>query len=167
MDRLDVKPRLKKVRGFVGEFQEFITRGNVMDLAIGIIIGAAFTGIVNSLVNDIIMPPIGLVTGKVDFSGMFLPLDGKFYPTLAAANAVNAPVIRYGLFLNAVINFLIVGVVIFFIVKQINRLKRKQAAEDQAEVPEVRHCPYCMEQVHEQATRCPHCTAELKSEIRN
>lgn len=117
------------------EFRKFIARGNVIDLAVGIIIGSAFTSIVNSLVNDIIMPPIGLLTGKVDFSNKFITLSGESYATLAAAQEAGAVTMNYGLFINAVIKFLIVAFAVFMLVKQINRLKEKEEAKAEAAAP--------------------------------
>jgi large conductance mechanosensitive channel len=114
------------------EFKKFIARGNVIDLAVGIIIGSAFTSIVNSLVNDILMPPLGLLTGKVDFTNKFITLTGESYATLAAAQAAGAVTINYGLFINAVIKFLIVAFAVFMLVRQINKLKDRQQAEDAA-----------------------------------
>jgi large conductance mechanosensitive channel len=114
------------VSGFMQEFKEFALRGNVVDLAVGLIIGAAFGAIVNSLVADVIMPPLGLVIGQVDFSDLFINLSGQDYPSLAAARAAGAPVIAYGAFINAVINFVIVALAIFIVVKGMNRLRRKQ-----------------------------------------
>jgi large conductance mechanosensitive channel len=138
------------------EFKEFAVRGNVVDMAVGIIIGAAFGKIVSSLVNDILMPPIGLLLGKVDFSSLFLNLSGRPYESLASAKAAGAPTINYGLFLNTVIDFIIVAFAIFLVVRQINRLKRE---------PEVtlKNCPHCLSKVALKATRCPYCTSELKS----
>lgn len=153
--------QVKNTKGFVKEFQEFITRGNVVDLAVGVIVGAAFTKIVDSLVKDVVLPPIGLLTGRIDFSSIFINLSDKTFATLADAEAAGAPVIRIGMFLNAVLNFLIVALVIFIVIKQINRLRRKQEEEKQHEIPEARHCPYCFMEVHAQATKCPHCTSEL------
>ena len=121
------------------EFQEFAMRGNVVDLAVGIILGAAFTTIVNSLVNDLIMPPIGLAIGGIDFSNLFLTLKGGSYPTLEAAKAAGAVTINYGLFLNAVLRFVIVAFAVFLLVKQINRLRRQEAAETPAPPPEPPH----------------------------
>jgi large conductance mechanosensitive channel len=112
--------------GFLQEFKEFAMRGNVVDLAVGIVIGAAFGAIVNSLVNDVIMPPIGLAMGKVDFSDLFINLSAQDYPSLAAARAAGAPVIAYGSFINAVINFVIIAFAIFLVVKGMNQLRRKQ-----------------------------------------
>jgi len=122
--------------GFIQEFKEFAMRGNVVDLAVGLVIGAAFGAIVSSLVNDIIMPPIGLVMGNVDFSDLFINLSGQDYPSLAAAREAGAPVIAYGAFINAVINFVIVALAIFLVVKAMNRLRRQQeAAPEEAPVP--------------------------------
>ncbi|WP_439817836.1 large conductance mechanosensitive channel protein MscL [Zavarzinia sp. CC-PAN008] len=120
------------MKGFFGEFRAFISRGNVIDLAVGIIIGAAFTSIVNSLVNDVVMPPIGLVLGQVDFSSLFIALDGKEYQSVKAAKDAGAPVIAYGLFINACVQFLIVAFVVFNIVRQVNRLRVKEKAEAEA-----------------------------------
>lgn len=135
------------------EFREFAARGSVVDLAIGVIIGAAFGKIVTSLVNDIIMPPVGLLLGQVDFSSLFLNLSDKTYETLAAAKAAGAPTLNYGLFVNSVIDFLIVAFVIFLMVRQINRLVKKPAA--------TRDCPRCVSAINLKATKCPHCTADI------
>lgn len=151
----------KEASGFFKEFRDFIMRGNVIDLAVGIIIGAAFTGVVDSLVKDLILPPIGFITGRVDFSSLFISLNGVGYESLAAATEAGAPIIRYGLFFNNIINFLIVGFVVFLLVRQVNRLQRREDAKKQNEAPEKRHCQYCFKEVHDQATRCPYCTSEL------
>ena len=140
------------------EFKEFVARGNVIDLAVAVIMGAAFGPIIASLVNDIIMPPIGLVLGEVDFKDMFLPLSDESYATLAAAREAGAPVIAYGTFLNTVINFLIVSFTVFLLVKQVNRLKTPAPA---AAPTTTRDCPYCLTAVPLKATRCPHCTSQL------
>lgn len=140
------------------EFKEFAMRGNVMDMAVGIIIGAAFGGIVSSLVNDVIMPPIGLLLKGVNFSNLFINLSATPYTTLDEANKAGAPVIKYGLFLNSIINFLIVAFVIFLIVRQINRMKH----EAPAAAPTTRACPYCLSNIPLQATRCAFCTMEVK-----
>lgn len=140
------------------EFKEFAMKGNVIDLAVGIIIGAAFGKIVTSLVNDVIMPPIGLLLGKVDFSSLYINLTGQEFATLKEAVDAGAPVIQYGAFINNVIDFLIVAFVIFLLVKQINRLKRQ---EPEAE-PDKKECPYCKLEVAIGATRCPFCTSELQ-----
>jgi large conductance mechanosensitive channel len=141
------------------EFREFVMRGNVMDMAVGIIIGAAFGRIVTSLVNDVIMPPIGLVLGKVDFSSLFLPLSSTHFDSLAAAKAAGAPTINYGVFLNSVIDFLIVAFVIFVVVKQVNRLKKTPAAAP----PNTMDCPYCKTSIPIGAVRCPNCISDLKA----
>jgi large conductance mechanosensitive channel len=137
------------------EFREFIMRGNVLDLAVGVIIGAAFGAIVTSLVNDILMPPIGLALGGVDFKDLFVNLGDKPYMSLAELEAAGAPAIKYGRFMNLVIQFLIIAFVIFQIVKVANRLRRPTAAAD----PMLRPCPYCLMEIPLKATRCGHCTA--------
>ena len=121
--------------GFVKEFKEFAMRGNVLDMAVGIVIGAAFTAIVNSLVKDVIMPPIGLLTGGLDFSNLFISLTGEHFDSLAAATEVGAPVLRYGVFINAIINFIIVALAIFILIKQVNRFKKKEEAAPSAPPP--------------------------------
>ncbi|MEJ7605382.1 MAG: large conductance mechanosensitive channel protein MscL [Bryobacteraceae bacterium] len=139
------------------EFKEFAMRGNVLDLAIGVIIGAAFGAIVTSLVNDIVMPPIGMAMGQVDFKDLFLSLNGTAYPSLAAAKTAGAPVIAYGQFLNTVLNFLIVAFIVFLIVKQVNRMQKPAAA-----APSTKECPYCANSVSAKALRCGFCTSELR-----
>jgi large conductance mechanosensitive channel len=141
------------------EFKEFAMRGNVLDMAIGIIIGAAFGKIVTSLVNDVIMPPIGLLLGSVDFSNLFINLTGTPYASLEEAKAAGAATINYGLFINTVLDFIIVAFVIFLLVRQINRMKREEEAPP-AE-PTTRDCPYCLSSIPIKATRCPNCTSEL------
>jgi large conductance mechanosensitive channel len=141
------------------EFREFITRGNVIDLAIGIVLGVAFGRIVTSLVNDIIMPPIGLLLGKVDFSNMFINLSGKPYATLAAAKEAGAATINYGVFINTIIEFLIVALLIFLLVRQINKMTRKP----EPAAPTTKDCPYCYSAIPIKATRCPNCTSELNA----
>ena len=142
------------------EFRKFIARGNVIDLAIGVIIGGAFNKIVTSLVNDIIMPPIGLLLGKVDFTNLFIDLTSGGYETLAAAQEAGAPTINYGIFINTVINFIIVAIVIFLLVRQVNRLQRKP--EKPAQEPTTKTCPHCFTDIPIKATRCPHCTTHLE-----
>ncbi len=142
------------------EFKTFIMRGNVMDMAVGVIIGAAFGKIVTSLVNDILMPPIGLALGKVDFSNLFVSLTGQTYASLAEAQKAGAPTLNYGLFLNTVINFLIVAFTIFLVIKQINLLQRPKAAPAPA-APTTKDCSYCYTAIPLKATRCPHCTSAL------
>lgn len=133
-------------------------RGNVVDLAIGIIIGAAFGKIVTSLVNDILMPPLGLVLGKVDFSNLFIDLSGKHFASLAEAKAAGAATINYGVFVNNIIDFLIVAFAVFLLVRQLNRFMPKPAAPAAAEAKE---CVYCKSSIPVAATRCPHCTSQL------
>ena len=146
------------MKKFIQEFKEFALKGNMMDLAIGMIIGSAFTGIVNSLVNDIINPILGIFTGKIDFSNLFLTLDGSHYETLDAAEKAGAAVFKYGSFISNVINF-IMALVVFCIVKILNKL-RKPAPEAPAE-PTTKKCPYCMSEISIEATRCPNCTSSL------
>src|ERR1700733_2387034 len=141
----------------LSEFKKFIMRGNVLDLAIGVIIGAAFGKIVTSLVGDVLMPVIGLVAGKVDFSNLFINLDGsKPVDTLAAAKAAKVPVLAYGVFLNTVIEFLIIAFVIFLIVKTANKLQKPAAA-----APTTKPCPECTTEIPLAAKRCPACTAVI------
>ncbi len=146
------------------EFKEFIGRGNVVDLAVAVVIGAAFGAIVASLVKDIVMPPIGLALGKVDFSNLFLVLkEGSTpgpYPSVAAAAHVGAVTFNYGIFIMTIINFLIIGFVVFMMVRTLNRLKREKAVVEQA--PDVKECAYCFTRIPTKATRCPNCTSELK-----
>jgi large conductance mechanosensitive channel len=147
----------------IKEFRDFIMRGNVLDLAIGIIIGAAFNSIVNSLVNDVIMPPIGLLLGKVDFSNLYINLSDVEYASLAAAREAGAATINYGVFINNVINFLIIAAVVFLIVKQVNRLTAPSKAPEAPAAPTTKDCPYCLTQIAIKATRCPNCTSELEA----
>jgi large conductance mechanosensitive channel len=139
------------------EFKNFIMRGNVLDLAVAVIIGAAFGKIITSLVTDVLMPPIGLVLGKVDFSNLFINLSGTSYPSLAAAQSAGAATINYGLFLNNVINLLIVAAVIFLLVRAANSLQRSKPAD-----PTTKECPYCLSVIPIKAVRCAYCTSELK-----
>ncbi|MBZ5647988.1 MAG: large-conductance mechanosensitive channel protein MscL [Acidobacteriia bacterium] len=139
------------------EFKEFALRGNVLDMAIGIILGVAFGRIVTSFVEDILMPPLGLLLGKVDFSNLFFSLTGRHFDTLAAAKAAGAPTINYGMFVNHVFNFVIVAFAIFLLVRQVNRLKRQPAA-----APTTRECPLCLSQIPIKAVKCAHCTSEVK-----
>jgi large conductance mechanosensitive channel len=143
----------------IKEFKDFIMRGNVLDLAIGVIIGGAFGKIVSSLVTDVLMPPIGMLLGKVDFSNLYINMSGGSFSSLADAQKAGAATLNYGLFLNNVINFIIVALVIFIIVKQVNRLQ-KPAAQPAAE-PTTKECPFCKSGIPIKATRCPHCTSQL------
>ncbi len=141
------------------EFKEFAMRGNVVDMAVGIVIGAAFGKIVSSLVKDIIMPPIGLLMGNVDFSNLFVNLSDQAYENLAAAQEAGAATINYGVFINTVLDFIIVAFAIFMVIKQMNRLKKKQETAPAA--PTTKDCPHCLSVIPIRATRCGHCTAEL------
>jgi len=141
------------------EFRDFAARGNVIDLAVGVIIGAAFGKVVASLVADLIMPPIGMALGRVNFSNLFVSVNGVSYPSLEAAKQAGAPTINYGIFLNTMIEFLIVAFAVFLLVKQINRLKKPAPAV----VPETRDCPFCVSKIPIKATRCPFCTAQVQS----
>jgi len=139
------------------EFKDFAMRGNVMDMAIGIIIGAAFGKIVSSFVNDVLMPPLGLLMGSSDFTNKFFTLKGEAFATLEAAKGAGAVTMNYGMFLNTVIDFVIIAFAIFIMVKQINRLKK----QPEAPPPATRDCPYCMSAIPIKASRCGHCTSEL------
>jgi large conductance mechanosensitive channel len=140
------------------EFKQFAMRGSVLDLAVGVIIGGAFGKIVSSLVDDVLMPPIGRILGRVDFSNLFINLSDKSYDTIAAAKAAGAPTLNYGLFLNALINFLIVAFAIFLLVRQVNRWTAKPAAPA---APTTKDCPQCAMPIPLPAKRCGHCTAQL------
>ena len=141
-------------------FKDFIMRGNVVDLAVGIVIGAAFTTVVNSFVNDLLMPPIGRLIGGVSFTNLFLSLDGQRYPSLAAARSAGAPTLNYGVFFTVVINFLIVGFAVFLVVRAVNRLFA--APPPPVEAPTTRDCPACTIAIPRRASRCPHCTTEVQ-----
>jgi large conductance mechanosensitive channel len=139
------------------EFREFAMKGNVLDMAIGVIIGGAFGKIVTSLVSDVLMPPLGLVLGKVDFSSLFLNLSGTPQPSLAAAKAAGAPTVNYGVFLQTVLDFIIIAFVIFMLVKQVNRLKTPAAPG----APTTKDCPLCLSTIPIKATKCAHCTSAV------
>jgi large conductance mechanosensitive channel len=139
------------------EFKEFVARGNVMDMAVGIIIGAAFGKIVTSFVGDVLMPPQGMILGKVDFSNLFISLSGQHFDSLKAAKEAGAATLNYGLFINTILDFLIVAFVIFLLIRQINKLKRAEAPAP----PATKDCPYCCSAVPRAATKCAHCTSEL------
>jgi large conductance mechanosensitive channel len=141
------------------EFREFAIRGSVIDLAVGVVIGAAFGKIVTSFVSDVLMPPLGLLLGRVDFSNLFLNLSSQHYTTLAEAKQAGAATLNYGLFINTVIDFAIVAFAIFLLVQQINRLTRRNAAA--APAPATKPCPYCLTAIPPAATRCPSCTSHL------
>jgi large conductance mechanosensitive channel len=140
------------------DFKAFIMRGNVMDLAVGVIIGAAFGKIVSSFVTDILMPPLGLLLGKVDFTNLYISLSGQKFASLAEAQAAGAPTLNYGLFINNIIDFLIVALVIFILVRALTKLTKKEGKP--AEVT-TRDCPFCQTSISKKASRCPHCTSEV------
>ncbi len=139
------------------EFKKFALRGNMIDLAVGMIIGSAFTSIVNSLVNDMIMPVVSIFTGKVDFTNWFIALDGGSYATLEAAQEAGAATFNYGSFISNVINFVIMAFVVFMFVKAMNKMKKKE----EPTAPTTKKCPFCKSEISIEATKCPHCTSEL------
>ena len=157
---IDLSKAEEKAKGFLTEFKEFAMKGNVVDLAIGMIIGSAFTSIVNSLVKDVITPLIGAITGGLNFSNLFISLDGTKYATLAEAQEAGAAVLAYGNFITAVINFLIVALVIFIVFKKLLAPRKKKDVAPAA--PTEKECPYCKSTININATRCPHCTSELE-----
>lgn len=142
------------------EFREFAARGNVIDLAVGVVIGTAFGRIITSAVNDIIMPPIGMLLGQVDFTEFFLAMDGGDYASLEAARTAGAPILAYGFFVNTVVEFLIVAAAVFLMVRQINRLKTPESAPP---ADERRDCPFCVSRIPRNATRCAFCTAAVEA----
>lgn len=153
------------MKGIANEFKQFVMRGNVIDMAVGIIIGGAFTKIVNSMVADVLMPPLGLLLGKVDFSNWFIVIkkgaDGASnFATMAEAQAAGATTLNLGLFLNAIISFIIVAFCIFILIKAINKLNKPAPAP--AAAPTTKKCPFCCSEIALEATRCPHCTSEIK-----
>jgi large conductance mechanosensitive channel len=139
------------------EFADFVKRGNVVDLAVGVIVGAAFGKIVTSFVNDVLMPPIGLLLGNVDFANLYVNLSGGQFASLEEAQAAGAATINYGMFINTVLDFLIVAFVVFMLVRQINRLQKKQPPAE----PTTKECPYCLSTIPIEASRCAHCTSEI------
>lgn len=141
------------------EFKEFINRGNVLDMAVGVIMGGAFGAIAKSLVDDILMPLIGVALGGVDFQELFISLDGKSYASLAQATEEGGAILRYGVFINAVVMFLLISLCLFFIVRAFNQVRRKEEAPA---APTTKVCPYCKSEIAIDATRCPHCTSELE-----
>ena len=151
----------------IKEFKEFISRGNMVDMAVGIIIGAAFTAIVTSLVDDLIMPIISIFTGNIDFTSLFVSLDGNHYDTLAAAEEAGAAVFKYGSFIAAVINFLIIAIVVFLLVKGINNMRARAEAlkgAKEEEAPTTKECPYCLSEIPIGAKKCAHCASLLEIE---
>ena len=151
-------------KGFFAEFKKFILRGNVMDMAVGVIIGTAFGAIVNSLVNDIIMPVITLITGGIDFNNWFVALDGSSYATLDAAKEAGAATLNYGVFITAVINFLILALCIFVMIRFINKLSAIVKKPEEEKAPTTKKCPYCFSEIEIKATKCPHCTSDIPVE---
>ncbi len=143
------------------EFKKFALKGNMIDLAVGIIIGGAFSSIVNSLVNDIIMPVLSILTSQIDFTNWFFSLDGKHYETLEAAKAAKAATVNYGLFISGVLNFLIMAFVVFLMVRWINKLKKPEPVAE----PTTKTCPHCCSAISMNATKCPHCTSDLVDEL--
>lgn len=139
------------------EFKEFISRGNVLDMAVGVIMGGAFGAIAKSLVDDILMPLIGVALGGVDFQELFISLDGNTYASLAQATEEGGAILRYGVFINAVVMFLLISLCLFFIVRAFNQMRREEPA-----APTTKVCPYCKSEIAIDATRCPHCTSELE-----
>ena len=140
------------------EFKEFVTRGNVLDLAVAVIIGGAFGKIITSFVNDVLMPPFGLLLGGVDFTNLFIPLDGQTYESLETAKTAGAATLNYGVFINTIIDFIIIALVIFLIVKAANKMKKPTPAA----APTTKECPHCFTTISIKATRCPNCTSEIK-----
>ncbi len=151
----------------LAEFKKFAMRGNVLDMAVGIIIGAAFGKIVDSLVKDMIMPPLGILLGKIDFANLFFVLqDGKIpgpYASLSAATSAGAVTLNVGTFMNTIISFIIVAFAVFLLIKGVNTLQAKLDAKEKAAEPTTKDCPYCCSKIALEATRCPHCTSELKA----
>ena len=154
------------MKKFLKEFKEFALKGNMMDLAIGMIIGSAFTSIVNSLVSDIINPIIGIFTGKIDFSNLFITLDGSEYATLAAAEEAGAAVFKYGSFISNLINFFIMALVVFMIVKILNKLRSATEKEEAPAAPTTKICEFCKSEINIEATRCPNCTSLIQIEMK-
>jgi len=152
----------KQMGKIVKEFRDFAVRGNMVDLAVGIAVGTAFNKIVSSLVSDLIMPPIGLILGKVNFSNLFVSLSGRRFATLAEAQQAGAATLNYGVFIDNIINFFVVSTAIFILVKQINRLRRSQEGTPKREETD-KNCPYCLTRIPFKATRCPACTSQLSS----
>ena len=148
------------MKKFLTEFKEFAVKGNMMDMAVGVIVGGAFGALVTALIDNILMPIISLVTGGIDFANWFIALDGSKYATLAEAQEAGAATLNYGLFISVIINFVILALVVFMIVKAMNKLRKP--AEEVPEEPTTRICPYCQSEIAIAATRCPHCTSELE-----
>lgn len=159
-----MSPR-KKDGGFFAEFKKFALRGNVVDLAVGIVVGSAFTAIVNSLVNDIIMPVISLFTKGLSFNEWFIALDGNEYENLAAATKAGAAVLSYGAFVSAVLNFLIISFVVFIVIRFLNKIREIGKKEEPKEAPVTKECEFCKSEINIDATRCPHCTSKVGEQV--
>ncbi len=160
------KKGIKKAKGFINDFKQFATKGNVLDMAVGVIIANAFTKIVNSLVNDIITPAISLITGKMDFSNLFVALDGNTYLTLEDAKAAGVSVISYGTFVTNIVDFLMIAFWLFIFLKIVFRIKEgKKKQEVKEQVATTKKCPYCLNEIPLEATRCGHCTSILDEKI--
>ena len=153
---------MAKGKGFAAEFKKFIMRGNVIDLAVGVIIGGAFQAIVKSLVDDIIMPVVGLATKGIDFTNWFIALDGNKYETLELAKEAGVATLNFGSFISAILNFLIMALVIFIFVKAINTVAEKARKPEAPAEPTTKKCPYCKSEISIEATRCPNCTSQLE-----
>ena len=149
------------MKKFIEEFKTFIARGNVIDLAVGMIIGTSFNKIVSSLVNDVIMPALGVFTGKIDFAQLYVALDGKSYESLAAAEEAGAACVKYGAFLAGLLDFLIMAFVVFMLIRGINKLRDRNKEPEAPKAPTTKVCPFCKTEINIEATRCPHCTSEL------
>lgn len=153
---------LNKAKGLKKEFLDFALRGNLIDMSVGVIVGGAFSKIVTSIVNDLLMPLLSPITGSLNFSELFIPLDGNAYATLAEAKEAGAAVFAYGNFLTTLVDFLIIAICVFFMVRMILKLRRAKKEEPAAPAePTTKQCPYCLSEIAIGATRCPHCTSEL------
>lgn len=159
------------LKNFISEFKKFAIRGNAVDMAVGIVIGAAFTKVVDSLVKDVLMPPLGIVLGKIDFSNLFLVLKAGSVPppydSLQAAQNAGAAVLNFGGFLNSAVSFVIVAFAVFMLIKLMNALRSAYGDEAEAKAPVVKTCPFCRLEIPEQAVKCPHCTADLDDKGKN
>ena len=148
------------MKKFVEEFKAFAMRGNVVDMAVGVVIGGAFGKITTSLVNDIFMPLLGLVTGGINFGGLFYALDGQTYASIEAATEAGVGTINYGMFIQNIVDFVLIAFCMFLVIKAMMKLKKPEPAPAPAKAPRL--CPFCKTEIHDEATRCPHCTSELK-----
>lgn len=154
---------MKKLTSLLNQFKEFAMQGNVIDLAVGLTVGAAFKDIVTSLVNNIIMPPIGLILGRVNFNDLYLNLSNQKFGSLTEAKDAGAPVIAYGAFFNSIISFIIIAFTIFILIKFSNRLKAELVKKEEKKIdPKEKRCPFCFSKIHIKATRCPFCTSKLE-----